>query len=375
MAKLQIPSNVKCITSGQVPTTEKLKDGEFAFGKVGGVAKLYGNVNGVIIDFTGDSGGGSEYTNTSEIVDANLTLTSSSTLTDMVNGMSAEKTKVIRVNNDNAAYTQVRRILDNPETGGPPSSLCCFYFKFVSTDLIQAYYGYSSNYLSLSIIAKFPASGWGFTSWRALNAGDSIPTQLYSAGPSSTAIKVFRADENSFPSMLFSLSGNFAESYRQGIVISDSVQGERGIMIGKDNIAYVDDSGTYIYLRANNVKTLFGNQQSIYGSGNIDLYKHIVWIKNDTSGHQIYVTVHIISSSNTLIDSLTDLFSVLNSYRNAWYPCNGRVNITGYKGVAYNFQPVSDGAVAFFGTDGDEHFYTWSTHQSGLTVEDTVTTV
>lgn len=56
MATLQIPSNVKCITSGQVPTTTNLKDGEFAFGKVGGVAKLYGNVNGVLIDFTGDSG-------------------------------------------------------------------------------------------------------------------------------------------------------------------------------------------------------------------------------------------------------------------------------------------------------------------------------
>lgn len=56
MATLEIPSNVKCITSGQVPTTANLKDGEFAFGKVGGVAKLYGNVNGVIIDFTGDSG-------------------------------------------------------------------------------------------------------------------------------------------------------------------------------------------------------------------------------------------------------------------------------------------------------------------------------
>lgn len=56
MATLEIPSNVKCITSGQVPTTANLKDGEFAFGKVGGVAKLYGNVNGVIIDFTGGSG-------------------------------------------------------------------------------------------------------------------------------------------------------------------------------------------------------------------------------------------------------------------------------------------------------------------------------
>lgn len=129
------------------------------------------------------------------------------------------------------------------------------------------------------------------------------------------------------------------------------------------------------FLHQGNVKTLFGNQ-SIYGSGNIDLYRHILWIKNDTIDHQIYITVHVISSSNTPIDSLTDLFSVLNSYRNTWYPCNGRVNLSGdYKGVAYNFQPVSGGVVVFFGTDGNEHYYNWSEHQSGLTVEDTVTTV
>lgn len=373
MATLQIPSNVKCITSGQVPTTEKLKDGEFAFGKVGGVAKLYGNVNGVIIDFTEDSGGGSEYTNTSEIVDANLTLTSSSTLTDMVNGMSAEKTKVIRVNNDNAAYTQVRRILDNPETSGPPSSLCCFYFKFVSTDLIQAYYGYSSNYLSLSIIAKFPASGWGFTSWRALNAGDSIPTQLYSAGPSSTAIKVFRADEYLFPSMLFSLAGNFAESYRQGIVISDTVQGNRGIMIGKDNIAYVDDSGTYIYLRANNIKTLFGNQ-SIYGIGNIDLYKHNIMIRDESSTGLTSIYCQIISSSNTNINSLTNLQTILKNselvcafgYARVWSDATRSVC-----GISKTNVYAIDGS-------GLIHTATWelvSSYSNGLTFTDTVTTV
>lgn len=56
MASTEIVSNLKLITSGNVPTTSNLGNGEFAFGKVGGVAKLYGNVNGVIIDFTGDSG-------------------------------------------------------------------------------------------------------------------------------------------------------------------------------------------------------------------------------------------------------------------------------------------------------------------------------
>lgn len=57
MASAEIVSNLKLITSGNAPTTSNLGNGEFAFGKVGGVAKLYGNVNGVIIDFTGDSGG------------------------------------------------------------------------------------------------------------------------------------------------------------------------------------------------------------------------------------------------------------------------------------------------------------------------------
>ena len=54
MAQLEIQSNLKCITSGNVPTTENLLDGEFAFGNVGGEPKLYGNVDGTIVDFSGD---------------------------------------------------------------------------------------------------------------------------------------------------------------------------------------------------------------------------------------------------------------------------------------------------------------------------------
>ena len=54
MAQLKVQSNLKCITSGNVPTTENLLDGEFAFGNVGGEPKLYGNVDGTIVDFSGD---------------------------------------------------------------------------------------------------------------------------------------------------------------------------------------------------------------------------------------------------------------------------------------------------------------------------------
>lgn len=54
MAALEIQSNLKCITSGNVPTTTELANSEFAFGVVGGDPKLYGNVNGTIVDFSGD---------------------------------------------------------------------------------------------------------------------------------------------------------------------------------------------------------------------------------------------------------------------------------------------------------------------------------
>lgn len=52
MASAEIVSNLKLITSGNAPTTSNLGNGELAFGLVGGVAKLYGNVNGTIVDFS-----------------------------------------------------------------------------------------------------------------------------------------------------------------------------------------------------------------------------------------------------------------------------------------------------------------------------------
>lgn len=55
-----------------------------------------------------------------------------------------------------------------------------------------------------------------------------------------------------------------------------------------------------------NVKTLFGNN-SIYGSGNIDLYRHQLTAE-DADGVTIFLT--IISSNGLKIDSLQDLSAV-----------------------------------------------------------------
>lgn len=68
---------------------------------------------------------GSEYANTSEIVDNAITLTSTSTLYDLVNQILAQKTKVVRASWD----SNFQRILPLPALGGPPNNNYSVYFK------------------------------------------------------------------------------------------------------------------------------------------------------------------------------------------------------------------------------------------------------
>ena len=73
------------------------------------------------------------------------------------------------------------------------------------------------------------------------------------------------------------------------------------------------DTSEKQYLLSNkNVKTLFGNK-SVFGIGNIDLYKHD--IKVAFSAQDISGAVHmsIYSSKNTVVDSLTDLKTLLGN--------------------------------------------------------------
>lgn len=71
-------------------------------------------INGQSVLGSGDipiSGGGSEYANTSEIVDNAITLTSTSTLNDLVTQILAQKTKVTR----SSDITNLSRILGTPK--------------------------------------------------------------------------------------------------------------------------------------------------------------------------------------------------------------------------------------------------------------------
>lgn len=80
----------------------------------------------------------------------------------------------------------------------------------------------------------------------------------------------------------------------------------------------IGDSGIYQLLASNYVKTLFGNQ-SIVGSGNIDLYQHHILCSTPNAG--IKVLIKVISSKNLKVDSLTDLKTLLGNTFEC--PCTG----------------------------------------------------
>lgn len=65
-------------------------------------------------------------------------------------------------------------------------------------------------------------------------------------------------------------------------------------------------------LNSDNVKTLFGNQ-SIMGSGNIDLYQHNISFVSSVDGTYTIIHLVIISSKNLQVDSLTDLKTLLGN--------------------------------------------------------------
>lgn len=74
-----------------------------------------------------------------------------------------------------------------------------------------------------------------------------------------------------------------------------------------------------------NFKTLFGNQ-SITGTGNIDLYRHNVTIRQGTTGSENYIYTNLYSSKNTPIDSITDLKTMLDLSAGETWPAYGTVS-------------------------------------------------
>lgn len=115
-----------------------------------------------------------------------------------------------------------------------------------------------------------------------------------------------------------------------------------------------------------NVKTLFGNQ-SIYGSGNIDLYRHNINIQMNNGSSEIFI--NFVSSSNTPIDSLTDLFTALSG--TSFIPCSGHVD----GNPAYRATFPASGGINFITLpNGSATGRLWSGF-SNIVITDEVTTV
>lgn len=117
-----------------------------------------------------------------------------------------------------------------------------------------------------------------------------------------------------------------------------------------------------------NTKTIFGNQ-SIFGSGNIDLYRHNIKIEIGNTGAitgNLYATVY--SSSNTVCDSLTDLKTVFNLTE-------------GDQGVTINGDMSGNIAYTIFAGTGNNLYVNYMTGAPTVTllkpwtVSDTVTTI
>ena len=85
----------------------------------------------------------------------------------------------------------------------------------------------------------------------------------------------------------------------QAVIIDISIGDENELNITKETETFISED---------NVKTLFGNQ-SIVGTGNIDLYRHEIIVNG------LYHGI-IYSSNNLKIDSLQDLTTVVKPYNN-----------------------------------------------------------
>lgn len=152
--------------------------------------------------------------------------------------------------------------------------------------------------------------------------------------------------------------------------------------LASTGIGYTYDGAAYSILRQDNVKTLFGNQQSIYGSGNIDLYKHNVIIsQGSTESDRMCVYCQILSSNNLNISSLADFQTIVKE--NEFIPATGKLKL--YQGDAGSVigGVCKSGAIEYNMrgkyTNNIDFSSGWGTINAvvsgGLTFYDTVTTV
>lgn len=127
------------------------------------------------------------------------------------------------------------------------------------------------------------------------------------------------------------------------------------------------DGKSQTVLTSKNVKTLFGNK-SIFGSGNIDLFRHYVTFtpSDMTGGSGLRLVIY--SSNNLKVDSLTDLKTLLgNTFE---YPATGSFKLD--SPLAYYITSVTETGYRYYVSDDTDNSIT--PYPTG-TWTDTVTTI
>lgn len=193
------------------------------------------------------------------------------------------------------------------------------------------------------------------------SGGVTLPI-TYSGTGESGAVSIIDATYSSgYPgaAMISLKYGSYGMSISP--VMFTARSGSQQIKIQSSSITYTPgtDESDAEFLREDNVKTLFGNQ-SIYGSGNIDLYRHTLEIK--IGSNSIFTMFY--SSNNLNIDSLTDWKTVAGNEFS--FPAWGMYNSTAVRDVT---QGGFDALTSSF----TNNFITWAS--ISFTITDIVTTV
>lgn len=132
-------------------------------------------------------------------------------------------------------------------------------------------------------------------------------------------------------------------------------------------------TGTKTLLTNDYVKTLFGNK-TLVGEGNIDLYRHVIRFQTQSAEYSsgIYAYAVVISSNNLVVDSITDLKTLMGK-DTFEYPLMGICSQNSTSRSATFVATKVTESKLYYWASGNE--IDSSISLAGVTITDTVTTV
>lgn len=245
------------------------------------------------------------------------------------------------------------------------------YIKKTDNDSTSVYHDVENVSMAVPLVAgdnvTIDADETGKKVIVKAEGGGSIEFPItYSAGndgPGSTGAVLDAAYTSGYPGRTMIRGAYNSYQFTLSPYAVSITNGINTVSMSATGITY----GSAAFLRSDNVKTLFGNQ-SIYGSGNIDIYKHNISLTNTSNKNMSF---QLISSNNLVVDSLTDLKTLTNE----------KETFAAFGQCLYNNSTeiiIGVGKTSIYSTDGaNVHTQSWASFMGSDTFywSDTVTTV